>query len=145
MVVVVKEWSLVGSQKTQEEVEGVSIEEGVQPGEGSEEVVQLSSQPAKAFPFQVMASHKPSPVLPLKWRVQLLLQELQLVVLATGSAELGQSLERRLCFLHNLKKRSHCWSQFLFWVHLQCWKFQTEELFVVVVVVAVAEAVVSPK
>ena len=104
VVVAVKEWSLVGSQRTRVEAVGVSIGEEVQPGEGSEEVAQLSSQPAKAFPSPVMASHRLVPGPPLKWRAV----QLQLAVLPTGFAEFGPSVERRLCFLRNLKKRTHC-------------------------------------
>lgn len=48
------------------------------------------------------------------------------------------------CFLHNLMMRSHCWSQFPFWVHPQCLKFPTkEQLLVVAAVVAAADAVVA--
>lgn len=66
----------------------------------------------------------------------------QMVLLATGLVELGQELERRQCFLHNLRKKSHCWSQFPFWVHLQCLKFQTGELFAAAAVVGVGVGVV---
>lgn len=118
VVLLLKEWSQEEFQRFQVVVVGVSIEEVVQLEEEFEEVDQLSSLPAKAYLFQVMA-----------------FQALALVMIvmeqAIGEVELGQQLERKQCSPHNLRMRSHCWSQFLFWVHLQCWKFLREELPVV--------------
>lgn len=118
VVLLLKEWSQEEFQRFQVVVVGVSTEEVVQLEEEFEEVDQLSSLPAKAYLFQVMA-----------------FQALALVMIvmeqAIGEVELGQQLERKQCSPHNLRMRSHCWSQFLFWVHLQCWKFLREELPVV--------------
>lgn len=67
----------------------------------------------------------------------------------TDVVKFGQQLETKQCSPHSLMMRSHCWSQFLFWVHLQCWKFQKEEPFaaaaavVLVAAVAVVEATAS--
>lgn len=56
MVVVVKVWLLVGSQRTQAEVVDASIEAVVQLKEESVKVDLLSLLPVEDFPFQVMAS-----------------------------------------------------------------------------------------
>jgi len=118
VVLLLKEWSQEEFQRFQVVVVGVSTEEVVQLEVEFEEVDQLSSLPVKAYLFQVMASQ----ALAL---VMIVMEE------AIGVVELGQQLERKQCFPHNLRMRSHCWSQFLFWVHLQCWKFLREELPVV--------------
>ena len=121
-MVVVKVWSQVGSQRTQVVVVGVSIEAVVQLKEGFARVDQLSSLPVKAFPFQVMAFQ----ALALWWLaawivvVVLVLVVLVAVLVAVGVVELGQEQEMKQCFPRNQMMRSHCWSQFLFWVHLQC-------------------------
>lgn len=57
---------------------------------------------------------------------------------------MGRSPAKKRCFLRNPKRKSHCWSLILFWVHLQCLKFQRVGHFVdtVVVVVVVVDAIV---
>lgn len=105
----------MGSQTTQEVEVGASIEGVVQPKEGSEVMDQLSLLPVKACLSRAMASQALIP--------QLGFAEMVVMV------ELDQLLVRTQCSLHNLmKKTHHCWSQFLFWVHLLCLKFQREEL-----------------
>lgn len=127
VVVLLRELLQEEFQRYQVVVVGVSTEEVVQLEGEFEEVDQLSSLPVKVYLFQVMAFQALALVL------------LLLVVLeddeAIGVVELDQQLEMKQCFPHNLRMRSHCWSQFLFWGHLQCWKFLTEELVVAVVVV----------
>lgn len=147
----------MGSQRTPEEVVGVSIEEEDRPRARSGEAGQPSSQPAEASPSPAMACQTPAPVLlPLLLLLLMLVAAAAAVVVVvrpTGS-ELGQPPERKQCSLRSLRRRIHCWSQSLFWVRPLCWKFQTEELFAaaadvvadadVVVVVVVGEEF-SPK
>lgn len=133
----------MGSQRTQEEVVGVSIEEEDRPRARSGEAGQPSSQPAEASPSPAMVCQTPAPVLlPLLLLLLMLVAVVVVVVGPTGS-ELGQPPERKQCSLRSLRRRSHCWSQSLFWVRPLCWKFQTEELFAAAAdVVADAAAVV---
>lgn len=123
VVAVVKEWLQEESQRTQVVGVGASIGEEVQPEEESEGVDLLSSLPVKAYPFQVMASQGMALLLFVA-KIGLL------VVEAIWKVELGQQLERKQCSPHSLRMRSRCWSRFLFWVRLQCWKFLKEEQFV---------------
>lgn len=69
VVVVVKEWSQVGSQKTPDAVVGVATEEAVRPAKGSEGVDRLSSLPGEASLFQAMAYRTPIAMLLLAWMV----------------------------------------------------------------------------
>jgi len=101
----------------------VSTGEEVRPEGESEEVDRLASLPAKAYPFQVMASRARG----------LAVEE------AIGVVEWAQRPEMKQCSPHNLTMRSHCWSQFLFWVHLQCWKFLKEDPFAAAAAVVVVE------
>lgn len=136
-MVVGKELSREEFQRTRVVAVGVSIGEVVRPEGESEEVDRLSSLPAKASLFQVVASQALALVL-------LLVAQIVVLVLAEATGrmvELGPQLEMRQCFPHNLTTRSHCWSRFLFWVHLQCWKFPKEEQFAVVGVTASQEEV----
>lgn len=84
----VKEWSLVGSQRTQVVVVGVSIEAVALLREGFVKGGLLSLQPVKASPFQVMASQAVTQLLLL---VRTLVLVLVLVVnFVMAVVELGQ-------------------------------------------------------
>lgn len=137
-VVVVKEWSQVGSQMTPVVVVGVAIEAVVQLKEGFARAGQLSSLPVKAFPFRAMAYQARAPWLFVAWI------EVVVLVVAVGVVELGQEQGMKRCFPHSQMMRSHCWSLFLLCVHPQRQKLQREEkLAVFVVAAAVDEAGVS--
>lgn len=84
----VKEWSLVGSQRTQVVVVGVSIEAVALLREGFVKGGLLSLRPVKASPFQVMASQAVTQLLLL---VRTLVLVLVLVVnFVMAVVELGQ-------------------------------------------------------
>lgn len=84
----VKEWSLVGSQRTQVVGVGVSIEAVALLREGFVKGALLSLQPVKASPFQVMASQAVTQLLLL---VRTLVLVLVLVVnFVMAVVELGQ-------------------------------------------------------
>lgn len=78
---VVKEWSQGGSQTTPAAAAGVSTAAEGLPEVGFEAMDRLSSQPAKAFPFQAAASQAAAPLMGVAMMV---------LVAAAGFAELGQ-------------------------------------------------------
>uniref|UniRef100_A0A2P2JF40 Uncharacterized protein n=1 Tax=Rhizophora mucronata TaxID=61149 RepID=A0A2P2JF40_RHIMU len=132
MVAATKGSLRVGYRRSRVVVVGVSTGEAARPEEESARADQLSLLPAKADPFQVEAFQALHLLFLPSWMsailvLVLLLLLLQLVVAIEMVVELGQLQERKQCFLRNLMTRSHCWSLLLFWVHLQCWKFQKEE------------------
>lgn len=69
----VKEWLLVGSQRTQVVAAGVSIEAVALLREGFVKEGLLSLQPVKVSPFQVMASQAETQLLLLAWKLVLVL------------------------------------------------------------------------
>lgn len=69
----VKEWLLVGSQRTQVAAAGVSIEAVALLREGFVKEGLLSLLPVKASPFQVMASQAETQLLLLAWKLVLVL------------------------------------------------------------------------